>query len=106
MDKSSNMVDKYTDDLGIYGDHRYFLHVRANPSFNQPSDFAVVVYYNDSSSKERVQIVRVDQAHGYTHIDQLYRRENQKPAVDWDIWDAVQQLKSNWRQYAESFHNK
>lgn len=88
------------------GDHRgrtYTLRYRARPGWNAPEDWAAVVYYTDDAGDE-VQIVRIDTSNGYTHIDQLYRRDNDKPAFDGDLWDAIAYLEDRWRTYANSFH--
>jgi len=97
------MSKQYTTDLGSYRGQQYFLRVRATPNFDTPDDFAVVIFYKDATAGENVQIVRVDQAHGFTHIDKLYRRDAPKERVDWGIWEAVEQLKSNWRTYADGY---
>jgi hypothetical protein len=96
------MTKSIDRDLGTYKEREYFLRIRATPDFNDPEDFAVVVYYNDASRRTREVIARVDTAHGYTHFDRLYRRDEPKDPVDWGIWEAADTLGSNWRQYAES----
>lgn len=100
------MPKEYTSDLGSYQGYQYFLRVRSTPDFDTPEDFAVVIFYKDVDAGENVQIIRVDQAHGFSHIDRLHRRNEPKERVDWGIWEAVDQLKSNWRAYADGFENK
>ena len=99
------MTKTYTVDLGSYHGREYLLRVRATPNFDTPDDFAVVLFYKDPKAEDNLQIVRVDQAHGFTHIDRLYRDGDPKERVDWGLWEAVEQLKSNWRTYAESYES-
>ena len=90
-------------DLGTYRSRRYFLGRRAEPNEQAPEEFAVVVYYRDAETKENVEVARVDTAHGYTHFDRLYRRDEKKDPVDWTYWEAVEELIENWRRYAEQY---
>lgn len=100
------MTDHFTDELGGYRDRRYFPRVRAEPSFDAPEEFAVVVFFRETDRRATVEIARVDTAHGYTHFDRLYRRDEPKERVDWDLWEAVGRLRENWRTYAESFRQR
>lgn len=100
------MTESITNELGSHRGRDYFLHIRATPGFNDPADFAVVIYYKDASSEETIEVAKVDQAHGYTHFDRLYRRGEPKDRVDWGIWEAAEQLRENWRTYAENFDQK
>lgn len=99
------MTVHFTDELGIYRGRRYFLHVRAEPDFDAPEDFAVVVCYRETEGEEAVEIARVDTAHGYTRFDGLYRRDEPKERIDRGLWQAVRRLRENWRTYAESFED-
>ncbi|PSQ23654.1 hypothetical protein BRD04_02760 [Halobacteriales archaeon QS_9_67_17] len=81
----------------------YLLSVRARPSTNNPEEFAVTVHYNDSETESSIAVARIDMAHGYTHFDKLYRRDEPKEPVDLSLWEAVERLESNWRTYAESY---
>jgi hypothetical protein len=81
--------------LGTYRGRDYLLRGEAIPGLNDPEEFAVVLYYKDANSEENVQIARVDMAHGYTHIDRLYKRGEPKDPVDWDFWEAMNQLERN-----------
>ena len=101
-----NMTEASSFDLGQFRGREYFLLYRATPSVNDPESFAVTVFYRDVQREENVEIVRVDTGHGYTHIDRLYRRNEPKDRVDWDLWEACTRLKRNWRTYARSFDEK
>lgn len=79
-------------ELGEYRDEVYFLAGRARPGLNEPEEFAVTVYYNDERTEENVEIVRIDTAHGYTHIDRLYRRDEPKEALDVGFWEGIETL--------------
>lgn len=89
-------------ELGEYRHEVYFLVGRARPSLNEPEEFAVTVYYNDEQAEENVEIVRIDTAHGYTHIDRLYRRDEPKEPIDVGFWEAIGKLEADWRTYATS----
>ena len=97
------MTDEYTEPLGHYQGYPYFLTVRAKPSFDQPREFAVVVQYDDPETESNPEVARIDTAHGYTHFDKLYRRDQPKEPLDVDLWDAIGRLENNWRRYAESY---
>lgn len=90
-------------ELGTYEGRRYFLGGRAEPTAQRPEQFSVSVYYRDPETKSNVEIARVDTAHGYTHFDQLYRRDENKEPVDWSYWEAIERLLENWRVYAENY---
>lgn len=90
-------------ELGEHADRTYFLTARATPGFHDPSSFAVVVHYNDPATAEAVQVARIDTAHGSTHFDRLYRRDEPKDALDVDFWEAVERLESDWRTYARGY---
>lgn len=89
--------------LGTYQGRRYFLGGRAEPTEQRPEEFSVSVYYRDPLIESDVEIARVDTAHGYTHFDQLYRRDGNKKPVDWSYWEAIEMLLENWRTYARRY---
>jgi hypothetical protein len=100
------MTDHLVEILGTYRGHEYLLRVRVEPSFDAPEEFAGVVYHRDPDAGENVEIARIDTAHGFTHFDRLYRRDQPKERVDWGLWEAVRRLRENWRTYAESFEKR
>lgn len=89
--------------LGEYEDRAYFLVARARPDFDDPEELGVTIGYNDPTNDETIQIARIDTAHGYTHFDKLYRRDEPKEELDLDFWGAVERLEENWRTYASSY---
>lgn len=95
--------DLKTRELGKYKDRLYHLGRRAEPTEQQPDDFAVLIYYRDPVREEREVIARVDNAHGFTHFDRLYRRDQPKDRVDWTYWEAVEKFFKDWRTYARSY---
>lgn len=97
------MADDYMDHLGYYGNRPYFLTVRATPNLYQPRDFAVVLHYRDPGTDSEIEIARIDTAHGHTHFDKLYRRDQPKEPLDVGLWEAIEMLRNNWRRYAESY---
>ena len=89
-------------ELGEYGGQVYFLSARARPDFDAPKEFAATVYYNDTETESNVEIARIDTAHGRTHFDKLYRRNEPKEPLDVDFWTAIERLEDDWRTYAAS----
>ena len=89
--------------LGERHDRPYFLVARATPDFERVDDFAVVVYYNQPATEQRIEIARIDTAHGFTHFDKLYRRDQPKEPVSLELWDAVELMDANWRRYADRY---
>lgn len=98
------MASEWTERLGFYRGRVYYLAVRVTPGLHNIRDFAAVLYYSPENDPERkVQIARIDTAHGYTHFDHLYRRDRPKERLNVDVWEAAAILEQNWRTYAESF---
>lgn len=98
------MAEHFTQFLGNRDGRAYELTVRVSPSFDRVLDFAVVVHYSSTGTADReIQIARIDTAHGQTHFDRLYRRDQPKERIDVDVWEAATLLEKNWRTYAESF---
>lgn len=84
------------------GTHRGFdfrIRGRVDDPADTTRDFAVVVFTRHRG--DTIQVVRVDDSHGFTHIDRLYRRDAPKERVDWGFWEAVSRLSTDWRRYAE-----
>lgn len=100
------MSEHATSILGTFRDRTYYLTIRVTPSFNDVEEFSATVHYSDPATDREIQIARIDTEHGYTHFDRLYRRDQQKDPIDVDVWEAATLLEENWRQYAESFHNR
>lgn len=57
-------------------------------------------------TSESIQIARIDTAHGYTHFDRLYRRDEPKEELDLDFGEAIELLEENWRTYASSYERQ
>jgi hypothetical protein len=93
-------VSDYEVQVGEFRGRTYFLLVSAEPSLNHVQSFAVVLYYDDAATEERVQIARIDTSHGYTHIDKLYTERQESEPLDVDVWEAHERLESNWLRYA------
>lgn len=75
--------------LGEHEGRVYFLVARARPDLDDPEEFGVTVRYNDPVTGESIQIARIDTAHGYTHFDRLYRRDEPKEELDLDFWEQI-----------------
>lgn len=90
-------------ELGERNGRIYFIAARTRPGFDAPDEFAVSVYYNDPDTRSHVEIARIDTAHGYTHFDRLYRRDEPKERLDVDFWSAIERLEDEWRTYADGY---
>lgn len=100
------MTTSITYELGTYSSKIYLLHAEDFSPHASPEEFVVTVYYREDPPGENIEIARVDTAHGVTHFDRLYRRDEPKDPVDWGFWDAIDHLDRNWKTYAESFERK
>ena len=98
-------MQEYSYELGSYQGRTYHLRVRESSNSTGGSTFATVVYYRDADARETEVIARVDDAHGYSHFDRLYRRDQQKDRVDWGPWEAADHFFERWRQYAERYED-
>lgn len=96
------MAQEYSYKLGSFREYQFSLQVSASPSLEETEDFAVAIYYSLPTGENK-QIARVDTAHGFAHFDRLYRRDQPKDAVDWSWQEAEDELRENWRRYAESY---
>lgn len=101
---SAEMTEE-TIDLGRFKGEHYHLLYRGDPNICSPDDFAVVVYYVDGITGDHVEIVRIDNSDGFTHMDCLHRRDHQKREVSLSMWEAVEKLLDEWRMYADGYRN-
>lgn len=99
------MSERLETQLGTYQGREYRPTVRVTPSFNNPDEFTVVVFYTRPGG-ESVQIARIDTEHDHVHFDRLYRRDHPKDPIDMDLWEAWVHLQNNWRTYAESYEQR
>lgn len=99
----------FTIQVGEYRSRPYFISIRADPDFENTTDFAVSLYYNDRYTEGTVEIARIDTAHGFTHIDREYHREQPTDPIFDDlpneqaVWKAQTHLDENWRDYAKRY---
>jgi len=77
--------------------------VSGAPDINDVVKFAVTIHYYDTDADETVEIARIDTAHGVTHFDKLFRRDQPKERLDIAHPEAEKRLRENWRQYARSY---
>jgi hypothetical protein len=97
----------FSYELGQYRQNKYQLHVRVNPSLDDPQDFAVTIYYRRRDG-ETVNIARIDNSDvhdGEIHLDRDYR-EDDAERKDYDIdvesWEeAADFLEERWRKFAD-----
>ena len=69
------------------------------------------VYYRElrveTLEEEKVEIARIEnKAHGFCHMDQLFKQGEPKKEMDLDIYQAWQHLEDNWEKYARRHKNK
>jgi hypothetical protein len=81
----------------------FHLAIRGEPTFKQPTDFAVVIYTNDPESGERVEVVRIDSSHGEVHIHRFYRQDNAKEPMELGLWDAVEFVSEKGETFIDRF---
>lgn len=89
--------------LGQYVGREYSLSVSGAPDINDIEEFAVTIHYYDTDADETVEIARIDTAHGVTHFDKLFRRDQPKEELDVNYLEAEMRLRENWRRYARSY---
>lgn len=94
------MAEEIELELGSFHGRTYLLKIRGDPNCEQPDDFAVLIYYKSSSDESGTVVARVDNSHGYTHFEKLYRSDESEERVGWGIWEAVEKLSGEWRRYA------
>lgn len=90
--------------VGTYREKPLHLATRATDSINPHQDFAVVLYYK-RPSRGTVEIAKVDDSHGTTHIHRYYRRDQPKETVNWSMWEAIGVLIENCVDFAERYDN-
>ena len=99
------MANQQTYELGDYHGRSYLITRRMDPTDRDPDDWAVTVHYRDRTTGEAVEVAKVDNAHGQTHIHRFYRREDPREPVDWGPWEAMSRLMEKWKTFAEE-HEK
>lgn len=94
----------YGEELGSLRGRRINLHVEARPSFNDVEEFSVSLFFDTEEGRE--EFARIDNADHHeglsVHVHRLYRRDETVEEFEGDVWSAVEYLKENWRQFAES----
>lgn len=95
-----------TIELDEYRGRQYFLAIRGEPDLESPDSFSATVYFNDAEQEERVEVARIDSAHGFVHLDKLYAEEEQKEQVEMGVWEAAERLIENHPKYARFYHEK
>jgi hypothetical protein len=95
------MSEEYFYTLGWYSGREHRLVTRASPSLDDIQRFAVVLCYGHNG--EYTEVARIDTAHGFTHFDRLYRRDQPKERVEMSVWEAERHLEANWRRYARRY---
>lgn len=102
------MPDDYERKLGELGGRTYLLFIKVWPSWNDPEEFVAAIVRRqidpDTGESESDQIARIDnRAHGYTHIDRLWTREQGMGEFYGGGHDAWERLRENWRKYAQRY---
>ena len=99
-------MDKNTELLGKFKNNFYSISRKVKPSFQNIKHFSVTIHYTDERNEE-VEIVRIDNSHGYVHIDKLFEEGEPKEEMkELDAFTAYEFLKKNWRDYAKKYERK
>lgn len=95
-----------------YRGRKYHMMVRPDPSQldrdpKEIEDFCIAIYFLNQEGK-REQIVRIDTAHGQTHIDKLYseRDDIKKYFDEMDFMEAWSYIQQNWKKFARLYEQK
>lgn len=91
------MQDPPSGQVGTYREEPLHVAVR-----REEGSFAVTLYYR-RPSVGNVEIAKVDNAHGSTHLHKYFRRDQQKVPVDWSVWEAYSDFYENCLDYAERY---
>jgi hypothetical protein len=70
------------------------------------TDFAISIYYKEDG--DSIEIVRIDDSHGYTHIDKIYTEKDdiKENMSELTFWEAMDRLMNNWKKYAKYHRQK
>jgi hypothetical protein len=96
--------------LGKYQGEVYVMSVRPKPSKIEDtkavSDFAISIFFKKNG--ETHQVVRIDDAHGYVHMDRLYseRDDIKQDMSELDFWASMDYLMQNWQKFAKYYQEK
>lgn len=92
--------------LEPYAGRPYFLAIRGDPDLESPKEFGVTVYYKDAETEKKVPVARIDDDHGYVHLDKLFLEGEPKEELDVDLWGAVEYLTEHHPEYARKHRDK
>jgi len=87
--------------LGKYRGEVYIMSVRPEPSDIEDAEdvmgFAISIFFKKDG--ETLQIVRIDDSHGYVHMDRLYseRDDIKQDMSDLDFWESMDYLMQTGR---------
>lgn len=97
-------------ELGELDNNYYYISIKVEPDCNNVDKFSVNIYFKNPKTFEPEEIVRIDNYHedyhGQTHKHKLYRRNEPVKKVNMDVWEAWDDLESNWKVYVDKYKNK
>jgi len=58
--------------------------------------------------QKTIKVARIDQSHGFLHLDKLWKKNNEKKKIhrDMNAWDAAEHLKRRWKKYCQKWANR
>jgi hypothetical protein len=99
-------MEKNTELLGEFRGRFYSITRKVEPSFQSVDKFSVSIHFTDPETGEEVEVVRIDNSHGFVHMDRLFEEEQSKEEMPGhDTFTAYDYLKNNWKRYAEKFED-
>lgn len=97
-------MPKNTELLGKFKESLYSVTRSVKPSFHDVEKFSISIHFTDPDNLEQVEIVRIDNSHGYVHIDKLFKEGDPKEELpNLDAFSAYNYLKNNWKDFARRF---
>lgn len=99
----------YLHEAGTLRGVVFHIGVRADPTLNDVSSFAAVLFFRKSDGTD-IEVAKIDNTEhreGKIHIDRYYREEGADEkdfTVDIDeAWDADKYLEDNWQHFARTY---
>lgn len=96
-----------TEFLGSFNGFKFSITRKVQPSFQNPDEFSISVHFTEPDTLQEVEIVRIDNSHGYVHLHKFFREDERierKPSLD--AFTAYDLLKAEWRVYAKKYFTK
>lgn len=95
---------KNTEFLGTFNSFMFSIVRKVDPSFQEPDNFSISIYFSDPEEGEKEEIVRLDNSHGYVHMHRFFESQDSvedKPSLD--AFSGYDYLKANWQRFARLY---